>query len=144
TYNTTYPGPIGSVLTPHLRGSEFQHLSYASSLCGACSSVCPVNINLHHHLLHNRRNATAAGRAGTGERAQFRLWRTAMMHPRLYALGGWMTRRSLRLLYGLGLAGTVLDPMRAWSRKRTPVPLPEESFRSRWKRELGRNYGGNK
>ena len=61
TYNTTYPGPIGSVLTPHLRGSEFQHLSYASSLCGACSSVCPVNINLHHHLLHNRRDFTAAG-----------------------------------------------------------------------------------
>ena len=70
TYNTTYPGPIGSVLTPHLRGSEFQHLSYASSLCGACTSVCPVNINLHHHLLHNRRDFTKAGGAKTsGERA---------------------------------------------------------------------------
>ena len=143
TYNTTYPGPIGSVLTPHLRGSEFEHLSYASSLCGACTSVCPVNINLHHHLLHNRRDFTKAGGPKTaGERRQFKLWRTAMLHPRLYALGGWMMRRSLRLLYGMGLAGTALDPMRAWSRKRTPVPLPAQSFRARWKKELSRSDQG--
>ena len=60
TYGTTYPGPIGSVLTPHLRGlDEFQHLSYASSLCGACTDACPVKIDLHHHLLENRRNAVS-------------------------------------------------------------------------------------
>jgi L-lactate dehydrogenase complex protein LldF len=145
TYNTTYPGPIGSVLTPHLRGSEFEHLSYASSLCGACTSVCPVNINLHHHLLHNRRDFTKAGGPKTaGERRQFKIWKTAMLHPRFYELGGWMMRRSLRFLYGMGLAGTALDPMRAWSRKRTPVPLPTQSFRARWKSELGRNANGNK
>ena len=149
TYNTTYQGPIGSVLTPHLRGNDFQHLSQASSLCGACSSVCPVNINLHHHLLHNRRDAAASGNAKASERAQFRLWRTAMLHPRLYRLGGWMMRRGLRLLYGMGLAGTVFDPMRAWSRKRTPVPLPAKSFRTRWKEGLkkeepGRSQVGNK
>jgi L-lactate dehydrogenase complex protein LldF len=154
TYNTTYPGPIGSVLTPHLRGSEFQHLSYASSLCGACTSVCPVNINLHHHLLHNRRDFTAAGGASAGDRTQFKLWRMAMLHPRLFALGGWMMRRSLRLFYNMGLAGTALDPMRAWTRKRTPVPLPSQSFRALWKKglwkkdlgknELGRPSLGNK
>jgi hypothetical protein len=107
-----------------------------------------VNINLHHHLLHNRRDSTRAGTAKLGERAQFKLWRTAMLHPRLYALGGWMMRRGLRLIYGMGLAGTALDPMRAWSRKRTPVPLPGQSFRARWKKELsreevGRNADGN-
>ncbi|HMC31469.1 MAG TPA: 4Fe-4S dicluster domain-containing protein, partial [Candidatus Angelobacter sp.] len=136
TYNTTYQGPIGSVLTPHLRGSEFQHLSYASSLCGACTSVCPVNINLHHHLLHNRRDFMAAGAAKTGQRRQFRLWKRAMLSPRLYALGGWMMRRGLRMVYGLGLAGSIFDPMRAWSRKREPVPLPKQSFRRLWKKTL--------
>jgi L-lactate dehydrogenase complex protein LldF len=144
TYNTTYPGPIGSVLTPHLRGSEFEHLSYASSLCGACTSVCPVNINLHHHLLHNRRDFTIAAKGHSAERTQFKLFRTVMQHPKLYAFGGWMMRRSLRLLYGMGLAGTVFDPMRTWSRKRTPVPLPEVSFRGLWKKELGKKeLGGN-
>ena len=57
TYGTTYQGPIGSVLTPHLRGHAFDHLSSASSLCGACTAGCPVKIDLHHHLLQNRRNS---------------------------------------------------------------------------------------
>ncbi|NBP79664.1 iron-sulfur cluster-binding protein [bacterium] len=58
TYGTTYQGPIGSVITPHLRGlADWNHLSGASSLCGACSDACPVRIDIHHHLLHNRRNA---------------------------------------------------------------------------------------
>src|SRR5690349_9811199 len=75
TYGTTYPGPIGSVLTPHLRGPQFEHLSFATSLCGACTTVCPVKIDLHHHLLHNRRDFMRAGHGKTGERLQFRLWR---------------------------------------------------------------------
>jgi L-lactate dehydrogenase complex protein LldF len=134
-YGTIYPGPIGSVLTPHLRGPEFEHLSFASSLCGACTSVCPVRIDLHHHLLHNRRDTVKANGARKSERMMFRLWRTAMLSPTLYSLGGGLTRFGLRVLYGLGLAGTVFDPMREWNRRRTPVPLPTKSFRARWKKE---------
>ena len=59
TYGTIYGGPIGSVITPHLRGlQDWKHLSYASSLCGACTETCPVKIDLHHHLLQNRRNGS--------------------------------------------------------------------------------------
>jgi hypothetical protein len=47
-----------------------------------------------------------------------------------------MMRRSLRMVYGMGLAGTALDPMRAWSSKRTPVPLPSQSFRKLWENGL--------
>src|ERR1700755_2329232 len=58
TYETTYSGPIGSVITPHLQGMEnFKHLSYASSLCGRCTEVCPVKIDIHKMLLLNRRDA---------------------------------------------------------------------------------------
>ncbi len=54
-YNTTYQGPIGSVITPHLPGGkEWAHLSSASSLCGACTASCPVGIDLHHLLVVNR------------------------------------------------------------------------------------------
>jgi L-lactate dehydrogenase complex protein LldF len=136
TYGTIYPGPIGSVLTPHLRGNQFAHLSSASSLCGACTSVCPVRIDLHHHLLHNRRDSVQAGDAKLSERWKFRMFRMVMRRPGLYAVGGGIARLGLRLLYGLGLAGTVLDPMRGWNRRRAPVPLPKQSFRSRWKSEL--------
>lgn len=58
TYNTTYSGPIGSVITPFIRGfKEFNHLSFACTVCGACSEVCPVKIPLHELLLLNRKKA---------------------------------------------------------------------------------------
>jgi L-lactate dehydrogenase complex protein LldF len=135
TYGTIYPGPIGSVLTPHLRGQEFMHLSYASSLCGACTTVCPVRIDLHHHLLHNRRDFVESKNGKFGERLQFRLFRTTMLHPRLYSLAGSLGRFALRMLYGMGLAGSWLDPMRVWNRQRAHIPLPKQSFRARWNKE---------
>lgn len=56
TYSSTYTGPIGSVLTPFYGGfKEFGHLSFASTLCGRCTEVCPVKIPLHELLLLNRR-----------------------------------------------------------------------------------------
>lgn len=56
TYNTTYSGPIGSVITPHLKKfNDYNHLSFASSLCGKCGEVCPVKIPLPELLLENRR-----------------------------------------------------------------------------------------
>jgi L-lactate dehydrogenase complex protein LldF len=134
-YGTIYPGPIGSVLTPHLAGKEFDHLSYASSLCGACTSVCPVRIDLHHHLLHNRRDFVQARDTKLSERLMFRGFRAVMSRPWLYSLGGGLTRLGLRVLYGIGLGGSVFDPLRSWNRQRAPVPLPKKSFRARWKKE---------
>jgi L-lactate dehydrogenase complex protein LldF len=58
TYNTTYSGPIGSVITPFLKGFEdYNHLSFACTVCGACTEVCPVKIPLHDLLLLNRKKA---------------------------------------------------------------------------------------
>ena len=58
SYETTYSGPIGSVITPYMREmSDFKHLSFASSLCGACTEVCPVKIEIHKMLLVNRRDS---------------------------------------------------------------------------------------
>jgi L-lactate dehydrogenase complex protein LldF len=54
-YGTVYQGPIGAVINPHINDfKEHVHLSFASSLCGKCTEVCPVNIDLHHQLLKNR------------------------------------------------------------------------------------------
>jgi hypothetical protein len=94
-----------------------------------------VRIDLHHHLLHNRRDFVEAKDTKFTERIVFRLFRAAMLRPWLYALGGQVTRLGLRALYGAGLAGSRLDPMRAWNRQRTPPPLPKKSFRAHWKEE---------
>ena len=62
TYNTTYSGPIGSVITPFMKGFDaYSHLSFVSSLCGACSDVCPVKIPLHKLLLLNRKRSIETG-----------------------------------------------------------------------------------
>ncbi|MGM0621924.1 MAG: lactate utilization protein B [Bacteroidota bacterium] len=56
TYNTTYSGPIGSVITPWLQDfKSYGHLSFACTVCGACTEVCPVKIPLHNLLLLNRK-----------------------------------------------------------------------------------------
>lgn len=58
TYNTTYSGPIGSVITPFMKGfDKYNHLSFACTVCGACTSVCPVKIPLHDLLLLNRKKS---------------------------------------------------------------------------------------
>ena len=68
TYGTTYSGPIGSVITPHYKGmEEFSHLSFASSLCGNCTEVCPVRINLHNLLLYNRHESVQKGLTSMSE-----------------------------------------------------------------------------
>ncbi len=80
TYNTTYGGPIGSVITPHERGiAEFKHLSYASTLCGACTEVCPVKIDIHKMLLLNRRDAVKQNLVTTKEKWGWQLFTRAML-----------------------------------------------------------------
>src|SRR5690606_17605580 len=74
-YGTTYSGPIGSVITPHLKDEkEYKHLSFASSVCGACTEVCPVGIPLHELLLHNRALAVEGNHQPFAERLAFKGW----------------------------------------------------------------------
>jgi L-lactate dehydrogenase complex protein LldF len=131
SYGTTYQGPIGSVITPHLRGLEdWKHLSQASSLCGACTETCPVKINLHHHLLHNRRNAVRVRPAPLEKLIQsgFVLM---MRQPKLYQFAARVGRiaQPLQRL----IRGTIFDPLRAWTKSRSFPPLAKKSFRELWR-----------
>jgi L-lactate dehydrogenase complex protein LldF len=127
TYGTTYQGPIGSVITPHLRGAqEWSHLPYASSLCGACTDVCPVRIELHHHLLHNRRNAVRRKFDHPLQRLAFRAWFWAMQSSIRYAVVGKLGNFALRL----GLAQPLLGP---WTATREFPTPPKQSFKDHWR-----------
>lgn len=75
-YGSVYSGPIGSVITPHLRGlAGYKHLSFASTLCGKCTEVCPVRINLHELLLINRRKSVEEGNTNSSENAGWFVWK---------------------------------------------------------------------
>lgn len=132
TYGTTYPGPIGSVITPHLRGLQtWQHLPFASSLCGACTEACPVKIDLHHHLLQLRRNARAQ-RPVWWERLAFRGFATLVNSSRLWRLALTLGRFGQRV-HGL-VRGSRLDPARAWTQSRELPRLAPQSFKDWWRR----------
>jgi L-lactate dehydrogenase complex protein LldF len=132
TYGTTYSGPIGSVITPHLRGlQDWKHLSAASSLCGACTETCPVKINLHHHLLQNRRNAVRQ-KPSFFERLAHRTFAAIANRPVLWSIGKKLGRFAQPLQRPI--QGTVLDPARAWTKTRDLPPLAKESFKD-WRRK---------
>jgi L-lactate dehydrogenase complex protein LldF len=131
TYGTTYQGPIGSVITPHLRGlMDWKHLSYASSLCGACTETCPVKIDLHHHLLHNRRNAVAR-QPDPAERLAFRAFALLTRFPGL--LNG-LARLSRPLMPVANAARSILPPpVKGWVISRDLPPVAPKSFRDYWR-----------
>jgi len=132
-YGATYQGPIGAVITPHLRDlGDWKHLSYASSLCGACTEVCPVHIDLHHHLLRNRRNAVKAGFSSWLERSSFKIWAFVTRNETAYNLVVALARRGQKLSRALGLEGSPLDPLSHWSKTRVFPPIADQTFRDWW------------
>lgn len=125
-YGTTYPGPIGKIISPHLLGLEdTKGLPVASSLCGACEEVCPVNIPIPQLLQRLRRQAALpndvpASLVGAGssryrlEAGFWKLWSWLCRHPRSYQLATWSLAR------GRSMVKLVKSP---WNLNRsTPKP----------------------
>ena len=123
TYGTTYSGPIGSVITPNLKDlGEWKHLSHASSLCGNCTEVCAVKINLHELLLDNRHAAAEEGLAPFSEKIAWKMWKVAMLKR------GWMNMANggmkTRMVNLIG---------KSWSEHRGKLEFPKRSFNQQWK-----------
>jgi len=128
TYGETYSGPIGSVISPHFAGSEKAgHLSFASSLCGACTETCPVKIDLHELLLYNRELFNKNGYAGNMERTAWKWWRKAMLNRTLMNIAsGRMKNFMFKKLF-----------MKSWGKDREEVLFPRYSFNQQWKKKHG-------
>jgi len=123
-YGTTYSGPIGSVITPHLQGmKEFKHLSYASSLCGKCTEVCPVRIDLHKLLLYNRRDSVVEKTHPKSQHLIYTFWKKAMLNRRLMNRGGSRTKNFL--LQNFFKA--------AWGDRRELPRIAAKSFNELWR-----------
>ncbi len=124
TYESTYSGPIGSVITPYLEGMRHnKHLSYASSLCGNCTEVCPVKINLHGLLLHNRQQAAANAPALSPEGFAWKGWRMVNTSRRLLDFAGGNTKNiALKQLLA-----------KAWGTSRQLPVFAARSFSKQWK-----------
>jgi len=122
TYDATYSGPIGSVITPFFKGlKEYNHLSSACSVCGKCTEVCPVKIPLHHMLLINRRGAVRAGAGGFIWNSGMKAFEFAFSKRKRLDLFNGKTKNILSLL-GANMLG---------DKKKMPN-LADQSFSKQW------------
>ena len=129
-YETTYSGPIGSVITPHLKEmGDWKHLSYASSLCGNCTEVCAVKINLHELLLENRHQSVEEGSAALSEKLIWQGWKTAMLHRPLMNVGNGSMKSWL-----INMAAK-----NSWVKHRSPLQFPAKSFNEQWREKQKRS-----
>ncbi|MEV6352635.1 LutB/LldF family L-lactate oxidation iron-sulfur protein [Streptomyces hydrogenans] len=136
-YGSVYPGPIGAILTPQLRGTASEvdaSLPYASSLCGACYEVCPVAIDIPEVLVHLR--GEVADRGGPGHRLEKAAVKAAtwvLDHPGVLAAGERLASRT-RGLHPERLPG---PGARQWTESRDLPRLPAEPFRDWWRKNRG-------
>jgi L-lactate dehydrogenase complex protein LldF len=125
SYETTYSGPIGSVITPHLKEmKEWKHLSYASSLCGNCTEVCAVKINLHELLLENRYESVEEGDASWGEKIAWKMWKQASLRRNMMNMGNkkmknWMVNKVFK----------------GWTGQREDLDFSAKTFNEMWREE---------
>jgi L-lactate dehydrogenase complex protein LldF len=139
-YGWVYPGPIGSILTPHLLGMDpAGTLPFASSLCGACGEICPLKIDIPHQLVHLRHRAVnePSPMNSWTERLMWKTWAWFMRGPIRYRIA------AAGIKLGVGMLRFVprwmhFGKLRAWTRGRALPQLPGRAlFRTWWRREGG-------
>ncbi|MFH1321025.1 MAG: LutB/LldF family L-lactate oxidation iron-sulfur protein [Bacteroidota bacterium] len=128
TYGSAYSGPIGSVITPHYKGmEEYKHLSYASSLCGKCTEICPVNMEIHNLLLYNRRDAVKEGLSSRTENWSMYFWKKVMLKRGKMEKGGAKFKNfMLKQLF-----------RKSWGDRREMPKIAAKSFNQLWREKQG-------
>ena len=133
-YGSIYPGPIGAVLTPLLDGYEnHKELPHASTLCGACTDVCPVKIPLHEQLIRHREIMVEKNMAPTGEKIAmngFVKWST---HPAAYKLSSKLARTALKPWTKDETITNGPGPLKNWTAQRDFPAPSQQTFRSWFK-----------
>ena len=123
SYETTYSGPIGKVITPYLSGvDEYKHLSNASSLCGNCTEVCPMRINLHELLLDNRHEAVSQGTSTLAERVAWKAWMVASLNRPMMNMGNGKIKNWV-----------VNKVFKGWAVHRSELDFTPKTFNEMWK-----------
>jgi len=122
SYNASVPGPIGSILSPGTDLKKYSSLPFASTLCGSCSDVCPVRINIHEQLYFWRQEIVQAGNVSVMQRLMMKLTGIVMRYPRVYRiisrLAGFIPPRIFNL---------IKNP---WTRQRDLPVMPPLTFRA--------------
>lgn len=133
SYGTTVPGPIGSILAPVRDGASHASLPFACSLCGSCTDVCPVKIDLHHELLTMRREIQRGGHLPWSKRISMKVLSWIMRNGSRFngigRIGRFFLRRMPRFM--------IYHPGNAWGKQRELPVAPPVSFRDSYREKNG-------
>jgi L-lactate dehydrogenase complex protein LldF len=135
SYDFTVPGPIGAILSPNIDLKKHSSLPFASTLCGSCTEVCPVKIDIHVQLYKWRQVLGEAGEIPTAKKWGLRFMGRLLASPKAFGLGGRLARQGLRLLpHSLSHA----KAFNAWAVARELPEPPRQSFRE-WYQQQATN-----
>lgn len=130
SYHNATAGPIGAILAPNLDMRKNADLPFASTLCGSCTDVCPVKIDIHNQLYQWRQVLTQEGYMPAAKTASMKMMAGVLSSPARYGFAGKWARRFLRWFPALA-SNKKLNP---WARQRELPKPPKESFREWYKK----------
>jgi L-lactate dehydrogenase complex protein LldF len=134
-YGSTYPGPIGILLTAMLNGTRsVKDLAHASSLCGACADACPVRIDIPRMLIELREHLDREKIAPWPERVLFEVYARLLGLPALYRLAGPVARLLQRPFLKGGRIPWLPFFFARWTATRDLPPVASRTFHERWRR----------
>ncbi|AJY76139.1 LutB/LldF family L-lactate oxidation iron-sulfur protein [Paenibacillus beijingensis] len=137
-YGSVYSGPIGAVLDPLLEGYETaKELPYASSLCGACTEVCPVKIPLHDLLIEHRKDEVEQGYTPQMEKMSFGAFGFMASHPAVYSKAAKIASAGTTLWAKDGYISGGPGLLAGWTAGRDLPQPAKQSFRDWWKEKGG-------
>jgi L-lactate dehydrogenase complex protein LldF len=123
SYHNSVAGPIGSILAPNLDMRKNADLPFASTLCGSCTNVCPVKINIHEQLWTWRQILMKEGYGGFVKKSSMKAMAVVLSNPRIYKFIGKVSRRLMQRLPGL-----VNNKLNPWYKNREMPQPPKQSF----------------
>jgi L-lactate dehydrogenase complex protein LldF len=130
SYGVTVGGPIGSIINAAREPEQHSSLPFACSLCGSCSDVCPVKIDIHQQLFISRRQLAGLGLVSRGKRFGIKIGAAVLRRPWLYRLAGRVARAVLRVIP----RALVYSRLNVWGRQRELPTAPRESFRELYRK----------
>jgi L-lactate dehydrogenase complex protein LldF len=134
SYHTAIAGPIGSILAPNFDMRKYKDLPFASTLCGSCSNVCPVKINIHEQLYQWRQVLTEEGYQPKTKTIAMKGMAATLSKPSLFSIAGKWGRRVMKMFPAL-----VNNKFNPWYKQRDMPEPPKQSFTEWYKQN--RNGG---
>ncbi len=126
SYDSTIPGPIGSILTPGIDLKKYSDLPFASTLCGSCSDVCPVKIDIHQQLYKWRQVITEANHVSAAKKRSMQIAGKILSNFKRYKRTGKLAYFALKTMPRF----MIYNKLNVWGIGRELPTVPNESFKT--------------